>query len=169
MSLEVIETVAFQQFSGEGAQPPSPNSTSIGEGDTFPHAPPSLAPTAPRCSRLRRSLLGASFKAEGRLVFQTFIRPCGAYRSYRRLYRVLFIIRRTQRWYTFCQILNLLCLYFFAWDLLYRATVTPIGVKFCTMVDLHPKAVFSHFGAVLPGGPQKSKILGCKKRISRKR
>jgi len=33
------------------------------------------APRAPQWSRLRRSLLDASFKAEGRLVFQTFIRP----------------------------------------------------------------------------------------------
>ena len=33
------------------------------------------------------------------------------------------------------------------------ATVAPIDVKFCTMVDIGPEQVFSPFGAVLPWDP----------------
>jgi len=38
-------------------------------------------------------------------------------------------------------------------------TVTPIGVKFCTMVDKGRRQVFSPFGGVTPKASPKSKIL----------
>ena len=40
--------------------------------------------------------------------------------------------------------------------------VTPIGVKFCTMLHIGPGTIFSAFGDGAPKGSQKSQILGLK-------
>jgi len=45
----------------------------------------------------------------------------------------------------------------------YRA---PIGVKICTMVDMGPGQVHSHFGSGTPGDPQNLKFWPSKNQIS---
>ena len=56
----------------------------------------------------------------------------------------------------------------FGYIILVSATVAPIGVTICTIVQISPGQVFSPFGAVPPLNPHNSKFWPSKKRISRK-